>query len=366
MELNNIIIDILPLSLLILILYKMKPVKPLRALDSTEYLSVDTTKSYRGLFALVVIFHHLSRLTESGVIFHKFTLVGYLAVAYFFFLSGYGLQKSYISKGENYTKGFLLKRLPSVILPYLIIIFAFWLMYFVSGRVFSLKDIGLTFIGGKPFVPYSWYILCIIIFYIVYWLLMLICKKRYFPMILGAAAWYILYCAVCIKLDYGSWWYNTALLPVIGMFWATYEKKLVDFIKKSYFIITPVIIVSFAALFVSYNRIMELVKIPAVSSVLKLPTAVLFVLGVILLSMKFSIGNKVLGFLGEISLEMYISQGLIFNILRGKFIYIKNELLFCAASIVVIIAFSVVFRVSCKFVLKKYRILLDKKILKVN
>ncbi len=83
MELNNIIIDILPLSLLILILYKMKPVKPLRALDSTEYLSVDTTKSYRGLFALVVIFHHLSRLTESGVIFHKFKLVGYLAVAYF-------------------------------------------------------------------------------------------------------------------------------------------------------------------------------------------------------------------------------------------------------------------------------------------
>ena len=98
---SNIAIDILPILLLFLCIFGAKITKPLSSINSKDYLSLATCKSYRGLFAIVVILHHLAQRTETGILFRIFTSMGSLAVAFFFFLSGYGLQKSYIIKSEK-------------------------------------------------------------------------------------------------------------------------------------------------------------------------------------------------------------------------------------------------------------------------
>ncbi len=92
------IIDLLPivLLLLLLLLLKAKAVRPLSGFNE-DYLSLDTGKALRGFFALVVVFHHLAQQTETGLLFHRFTHAGYLCVAVFFFLSGYGLQRSHMN-----------------------------------------------------------------------------------------------------------------------------------------------------------------------------------------------------------------------------------------------------------------------------
>ena len=56
--------------------------------------------------------------------------------------------------------------------------------------------------------------------------------------------------------------------------------------------------------------------------------AVLFVLGVLLFSMMFQIGNPILSFLGEISLEIYLVQGLLMMGLRGNLIWIQSGALY--------------------------------------
>ncbi|WP_173468755.1 acyltransferase family protein [Fibrobacter succinogenes] len=118
---SNIAIDILPILLLFLCIFGAKITKPLSSINSKDYLSLATCKSYRGLFAILVILLHLAQRTESGVLFRYFTFTGMLPVPFFFFLSGYGLQKSYIVKSDKYRNGFLLKRVPTVLIPYIII-----------------------------------------------------------------------------------------------------------------------------------------------------------------------------------------------------------------------------------------------------
>ena len=60
--------------------------------ENIAYLDVDTGKVFRGLFACSVFLHHVSQVTVGGNILRAFSNTGFLSVAFFFFLSGFGLQ----------------------------------------------------------------------------------------------------------------------------------------------------------------------------------------------------------------------------------------------------------------------------------
>ncbi len=94
---------------------------------------------------------------------------------------------------------FLLKRIPTVLIPYIVITFFYWLMYKLNSRVYSFKDIVFSIVDGHPIAANSWYIINIIVFYVVFWLLMFVCKKHSFLMILGSTVWYFLYAFFCYK-----------------------------------------------------------------------------------------------------------------------------------------------------------------------
>ena len=354
MKISNYLIDILPLSLLILFFYGAKPVKPLRSLDIGGYLSIDSGKSYRGFFAVTIVLHHLSAITQTGKLFSLFSIAGRVTVAFFSFLSGYGLQKSYITKGDRYKKGYLLKRIPSVLIPYIIITAVFWLMHFVFGKSYSLKDIILLLVKGEPLVDYSWYIISILIFYLVYWGLMQVCGKRYPLMIVLGTVWYFLHIAFCKKMGYGNWWYNTSHLIIVGMFWATYETRILEILKKNYVWIASAVLVLFA-LVSAYRESINQLGSPFLSEIIIFFRMLLFVLCVILFSLKVQIGNRVLRFLGSISLEIYLSQGLFINLLRSRIKGAENEWLWCSVVLICTILFSYIFHIAVQFILKKYK-----------
>ena len=87
-----------------------------------DFLSLDAMKSLRGFAALGVIIHHISQepfFQQEGIL-SPFVNAGAYFVAIFFFCSGYGLLKSYITK-ENYLKGFIKKRIiKSIVVPFYI------------------------------------------------------------------------------------------------------------------------------------------------------------------------------------------------------------------------------------------------------
>lgn len=96
------------------------------ALDNHTFMGVQFSKQatvpLRGLLAIGIVLHHLSlRLVEASPDCHwiwlQFSFWGAPIVAVFFFLSGYGLMVSLITKGQEYLDGFLKKRLLKIVLP---------------------------------------------------------------------------------------------------------------------------------------------------------------------------------------------------------------------------------------------------------
>ena len=115
------------------------------ALGSHTFMGVQFSKqatvTLRGLLATGIVLHHLSlRLVEASPdcawIWSQFSFWGAPIVAVFFFLSGYGLMVSLITKGQKYLDGFLKKRLLKIVLPLVLCSIVF-------------EAISITLWGGK-------------------------------------------------------------------------------------------------------------------------------------------------------------------------------------------------------------------------
>lgn len=330
-------IDILPIALFFLLVWKMKPVRPISGFQE-NYLSIDTGKALRGFFALAVVFHHLAQLTGTGRIFHRFTHIGYLSVAVFFFLSGYGLQKSHMNSPQ-YRERFLSRRLPSVLLPYLVVTGLYWLMNSAFGRIFSIKDIFLRLLDGDPIASYSWYVVTILLFYIAFWLMMRLCGDHYKRMLLCGLAWELLYTAFCIKIGYGFWWYNASQLLIVGMFWAVFENRILNVLKRLYPLLFPITGICFLLSFACAETLPSLL-LPGENSLLFTAlAAILFPICVLFFTLKFQVGNRILNFLGNLSLEIYLLHGLFIEIPMP----IQNEFLWCCSVLICTIACASVF-----------------------
>ena len=90
----NSIIAMIPLLLLV--------IPSESTADHFDPAERSVTVRYRGFFALLVILHHMAqRVTEAGLL-HMYIDIGYLAVAGFFFYSGYGLMKKGIGQKKGY------------------------------------------------------------------------------------------------------------------------------------------------------------------------------------------------------------------------------------------------------------------------
>ena len=337
--------DFLIVVLLFIIFWKIKFEKDI----NKEYLSIKTSQDWKGVFALVVILHHLSQVTVDGVFFWGFGYVGYLAVAVFFFLSGYGLQKKHIMD-SSYSKTFLTKRIRTIVIPYIIITMVYWGLHSFGGNIYSLKDVLLLFVQGKPIVKYSWYVINILFLYLSFYISMKITKKNHKFMILGAIVSYVIWLCFCINQSFGTWWYNSTQLFVVGIIWAIYEQRIVAFIKLHFNIVSIFVTVAFAVCFFFGYTINEYL----ISLIFNLMAAILFTVLVLMLSMKIQIGNNILDFIGSISFEMYLTHGLFIILCGNEFLNIKNNLLYSISVLLLTTSFSFVFHKLCKFLLTQY------------
>lgn len=69
-------------------------------------LEKNLTKSLRGVLSVIVVLFHLSQHTTEGILFRLFGQMGYLAVASFFLMSGYGLLYQLRKMGGGYLNDF--------------------------------------------------------------------------------------------------------------------------------------------------------------------------------------------------------------------------------------------------------------------
>ena len=331
-----------------------------------EPLSLDRSKAIQGFAAVAIIVHHLAQeLAENAGAIGFFTELGVLFVGIFFFFSGYGLYTSLKTK-ENYLKGFLKKRLVTILIPFYMCILVFTAAECIRGTRFTPLQLLGVLSGWSLINPHMWYIVEIAILYLAFYVIYRLIKNRTAATVV-MGIFVIAMMAGSLMLAHGKdmsasgwfqgeWWYNSSFLFVIGIIVSKHSEGLRRIARKAYIIWLLVL----AALLVllgpqtvyMLRRYSYWSEIPGETRAIldklrclsvQLPWIICFVLFLLLIMMRVRFGNTVLKFLGSISLELYLIHNLFLKGLHdGTIFNVRSPGMYCILTILMAIGLATV------------------------
>lgn len=347
-----------------------------------DFISLKQSKAIQGICAILIIVHHLSQRLQYAKPLQMFIDAGILFVGIFFFCSGYGLIKSLREK-QGYLDHFLKKRLITVLVPFYVVNLVFLAYSFAMGAFSSFKGAELAkqlffyITGIKLLNSNAWFIVVITFLYIAFFIFFRFLNEKvaYVLMLLFILGMLVL----GLYIDHGEWWfqgewwYNTTFLFYIGMLFARFEKPLASGMKKLYYILLPAAGVGFVFMYRFSNKILYEISYwceynPALSrkeiffgraAILstQIVAVFLFVFTILLISMKLQFHNPVLGFIGSISLEIYLIHDLFLQLYQSKYVYLSKEVMYVYA----VIGSAIVAAVILWFIISKLNAVLLKK-----
>ncbi len=333
-------------------------------------------KSIQGYFAVCIMFHHMAQKScaywhNPSVIVHGldfFIEIGFIFVGFFFFCSGFGLVKSKIKK-PDYMKGYFRRRFVPVLLVFLVTTLIFRVVRIVSDT----NDTGIFnpwAIGGCALTnPNAWYVITQLLIYVLFFLCFRWCKNVKVSIVLMSL------CVIgwTLHLDwfmFGTWWYNSIYVFIMGMLFAEHEEAITGFLRKGFVFLLPLVTVLMFVVF-GASEILRFNgqwfgKMPEwffrwVILILQNLSSALFVLFFLLLSMKIRFGNKVLSFFGTLTLEFYLIHGLFVELFGYSFISDQRDPIFYIRNPFFYVIAVTVLSVPAAWLLKK----LDSGILKL-
>lgn len=300
----------------------------------SDYLSKDNCVCLKGILAAFVLVHHLylySGAISNPILSGSMQLMGYFAVAGFFCLSGYGLMYSSISNRTKFIRQFPKNK----IFPFYLINVIWIVVYFIFKAIVcempSTKTLITSFIWGGTVIEYGWYIQVQLLLYIVFWFAMLLCRNTLYQ-IIAITFFCVFYSIVCYRTGFSSILYERMYSFVIGMMWCAYKNKIDGWLKTKWMMVFLVICISFCLTLVFQKvYIACFMDVKLLSRMLSM---ILFSVLAILLMMKIRIDYSWVRFLGNISLEIYLVQGLFFSLFHSGLLYIDNSYLYCICVLV--------------------------------
>lgn len=301
-----------------------------------DALSLRTSKGLLGFCAVGIMLHHMSQKIyfakeDPGILLFMVD-IGVCFVGMFFFFSGYGLYTSLRDK-PDYLKGFLKRRLPAILVPFYICNFAFILGSYFSGYEFKEGELVPYLTGAILMNSQMWYIVEVLILYLLFFIIFRLIKNRDVACIVYGICLMLLI-AFSLRLGHdtttpsqglwfhGEWWYNTTLMVWVGILFARWEQQILGFIRKFYGLLLMVFVLLTVFL---YNRTIYMLQnkgywfewdgYPGYKEKwqtlgVQFPFVLVTVITVVILTQKIRFGNKILDFLGEIALELYLIHNL--------------------------------------------------------
>lgn len=341
-------------------------------------LSLEHSKDLLGFFALMIVVHHTiqaliqNRGTNVGIMV-IYENMGVCFVGGFFLFSGYGLLKSLYSK-KNYFDHFFKKRILKILVPFYVVNTFFTIVAKHMGMLDSY-EVAPCMTGIIMPNDHMWYLVEIVVLYALFYKNFKNPKsekhafiRMFIDIILVIAMSFIF--GHGPFLFQGEWWYNSTILFFIGMLIARFEKPVISFAKKYYVGLTGLMAVAFVVLYkVTVNIInargywtefsnitwaqSNLDKLEVLS--VQVPMIISFVLLVLLLGLKVKVSNKVLHFLGVISLDLYITHRLciwVFDWIKSPAMYMLT-ILICSLilgsvfHVIIAVANKIVYKIPC-------------------
>ena len=261
----------------------------------------------KAVMAVLLVADHLTFHVDAGWL-RPFREIGAPIVSIFFFISGFGLMRSYSTRGASYLDGFFRKRIWKVLLPALVALALFYIFDWNWSRDFigEFRDL---FTKGQPILPYSWFVVAIILFYVSFWLIF-----RYLPEKLhlaGLVSAGIILGGAAIALGYDRCWWVCNLAFPAGAFYAKYEpgisqKWLSDGTKA--LIAIGAMVAGFLVFYLPGNQYLFPV------CYVFIPLAVAMTVSVLPLE---KIDWKPVAFIGGIAYEIYLCQGIAMEFLHS-------------------------------------------------
>lgn len=184
----------------------------------SRVMSKDSTAIIKGFAILIIMLAHIGN--DFGI--RYLTPLGSLGVAIFLLCSGFGLEKSFQKNG---LRGFWKKRIITAYLPYLV--------FEIIGYVFlyqgiTFKTVLLDLLLIDTIHPYGWYMSCLFLYYIAFWISSLISKKN--PIIKYVV---LSVCALLMFVFLRSLFKQQLLSFIIGALMANFEERICPYFKKA-------------------------------------------------------------------------------------------------------------------------------------
>ena len=313
-----------------------------------DYLSVEKTTAIKGIFICVVFFKHIGDYIEYTTKLDNYSMLfvkwGFQTlVTMFFFYSGYGIMESIKKKGLPYVKTIPTKRITSVLYRFDLIVLIFIVLHLIyDGFDFGLKKVVLALVGWDSFGNSNWYIFAVLLLYVFTYLAFRFIKNHNISLIIltGITCVYIVFMLLYFRSK-GTCWFNTVLCYPLGVFWSLYGEKLCKLINKNLLTyILSFIVIGGAFAVTWYYRLNHYASF--VDYGVEMVMNLLFVLTLVLITMKVQIHNKILNWLGTHLFELYILQRIPMLILSNLGLNDFNKYLFVLASAVCTICLGAV------------------------
>lgn len=300
-----------------------------------DYISPQKCNSIKGIFISLVVLSHVRqfiKIPPTGLnkpFLDVISFIGQLMVVMFLFYSGYGIALGLKNK-KNYTLSILTQRIPSVLLHFDIAVIIYFILGTVLGAKYSLKRFLLSLICLDNVGNVVWYIFVILILYLLTFAVFIFFKKNF----IAGTAVYTVVCAVLTLVMYlwkgnNHWWYDTIMCFPLGMWFAVakpaFDKAFLGNLKNW--------LVAFSVTCISFILLSYQMQTSGRKMIYFIPASLIFAILITLLSMKLSVNNKMLHFLGSHLFGIYILHFVPMKLLT-HFGLNDNPIIFSALSFV--------------------------------
>jgi len=305
-----------------------------RSANETAFFDRISSKEVQGALAVFIIFHQTVVALDANHIdagdLAFFYYYGILAVSFFFFSSGFGLIKRWMTD-QNYIKGFMRKRIFTVLVPFFICNYIYLTDALVNNIIiskhFGFGEVICSFFGIFLVNNEMWFAVEIMILYVAFRAVFARVKKPLTGIIIMTLVVLIMMTIGLFSghsdtgvMSYwfkGEWWYNTIFMFPVGMFYAYKEERINKVIRKAFVSIllaSSILVVlmdhihrNLVSKSIYWTEYYDSAN-PILDKLLGLGQETLyelvFLIFVITLMSRIKIGNPVIKFFGKISLEV--------------------------------------------------------------
>lgn len=326
-----------------------------------SYISFEQSRLVEGLFTMLVVLTHFRNDFALNTALDKqyFAFQSHIkqcVVAMFLFYSGFGVMNNIMTKGKDYVGRKLPQRFVRLFLQFAIAVAIFAVFRAALGYTYSFRMYALSFLGWESIGNSNWFIFCSLWMYVfaiaAYFIANLISGRR--PTVRNVL-FLVLFTALSVgyvKVMMATkgqgihmknyWWYDTALVFAFGA-WYRFLKEKVDRIVMhsdlTYFITVAIVALVYVLAWLNKESSFLIYEL----------WVMCFTFGVVLLTMKISLGSSLLAFAGSHVFSIYMLQRIPLQVL-AKIGLVKTH---PYVGLVIVIAATVLIAVPFDALLKR-------------